>query len=99
MIEVIKNQNGELSFVLRGISSAYANALRRTTEEIPVLAIDEVEISKNDSVLYDEVLSHRIGLVPLKYPSVILRLILYFLQNIEKPKSKIHVNVRIDIFT
>jgi DNA-directed RNA polymerase subunit D len=43
-----------------------ANAIRRSVNEIPVLAIDEVEIFKNDSALYDEVLAHRLGLVPLK---------------------------------
>lgn len=42
------------------------NAIRRSIEEIPVLAVDEVEIFKNDSALYDEVLAHRVGLVPLK---------------------------------
>lgn len=43
-----------------------ANAIRRSVLEIPVLVIDEVEIFKNDSALYDEVLSHRLGLVPIK---------------------------------
>lgn len=42
------------------------NAIRRSVEEVPTLAIDEVEIFKNDSALYDEVLAHRIGLVPIK---------------------------------
>ena len=42
------------------------NAVRRSVEEVPTLAIEEVEIFKNDSALYDEVLAHRIGLVPLK---------------------------------
>ncbi len=42
------------------------NAIRRSVEEISALAIDEVEIHKNDSALYDEVLAHRIGLVPLR---------------------------------
>lgn len=43
-----------------------SNAIRRSVAEVPTLAIDEVEIFKNDSALYDEVLAHRIGLVPLK---------------------------------
>ena len=42
------------------------NAVRRSVEEIPTLAIEDVEIFKNDSALYDEVLAHRIGLIPLK---------------------------------
>jgi len=33
------------------------NALRRSVAEIPTLAINEVEIFKNDSALYDEVIS------------------------------------------
>lgn len=43
-----------------------ANAIRRSVPEIPVLAIEEVEFYKNDSALYDEIVSHRLGLVPLK---------------------------------
>ncbi len=43
-----------------------ANAIRRSVSEISTLAVDEVEIFKNDSALYDEILAHRLGLVPLK---------------------------------
>lgn len=43
-----------------------ANAIRKSVSEVPTLAVDEVEIFKNDSALYDEILAHRIGLVPLK---------------------------------
>jgi len=43
-----------------------ANAIRRSANEIPILAIDEVDIYKNDSALYDEVLAHRMALIPLK---------------------------------
>ena len=47
-------------------SDSLVNAIRRSVSEISTLAIDEVEIYKNDSALYDEILGHRLGLVPLK---------------------------------
>lgn len=47
-------------------NESLANAIRRSVSEVPTLAIDEVEIFKNDSALYDEVLAHRLGLVALK---------------------------------
>ena len=48
------------------IDESLANAIRRYANEIPIPAIDEVEIIKNDSPLYDETISHRMGLIPLK---------------------------------
>lgn len=45
------------------------NSFRRSVEEIQTLAIDDVEIFKNDSALYDEVFAHRLGLIPLKTES------------------------------
>jgi len=42
------------------------NGIRRSVAEVPTLAFDEVEIYKNDSALYDEILAHRIGMIPLK---------------------------------
>jgi len=48
------------------IETGIANAIRRSVNEIPILAIDEVDIYKNDSALYDQILAHRLGLIPLK---------------------------------
>src|SRR3989344_1656233 len=63
-MEVVLNSPDKL--VLRiPAKESLANAVRRSISEIPTLAVDEVEIFKNDSALYDEVLAHRIGLVPL----------------------------------
>ncbi len=42
------------------------NAIRRNVNHIPILATDTLEISKNDSALYDEIIAHRVGLIPLK---------------------------------
>lgn len=47
-------------------NQALANALRRSANEILIPAIETVEFYKNDSVLYDEIIAHRLGLVPIK---------------------------------
>ena len=52
--------------VVSSMNMGLANAIRRCVNEIPILAIDEVDIYKNDSVLYDEIIAHRLGLIPLK---------------------------------
>ncbi len=64
----IQEQNKEkqkLSFIT-DMSTSLANAIRRSSLEIPIIAVDEVEIVKNDSALYDEIIAHRIGLIPIK---------------------------------
>jgi DNA-directed RNA polymerase subunit D len=65
MIKLINKSDKKLSFSGE-ISATLANAIRRSVNEIPILAIDTLEISKNDSALYDEIISQRMGLVPLK---------------------------------
>lgn len=67
-MEIIEQTSGKLILRMHAKESL-ANALRRSISEIPVLAIDEVEIFKNDSALYDEFLAHRVGLVVLKNQS------------------------------
>jgi len=64
-MKIIQKSEYKIAFV-EEIDESLANAIRRSALEIPILAIDEVEFYKNDSVLYDEVLALRLGLIPLK---------------------------------
>lgn len=61
-----KNQN-VLKFLVEGVDDVFMNSIRRTSMiGVPTMAIEEVEFTKNSSVLYDEIVAHRLGLVPLK---------------------------------
>ena len=64
-MENIKNTSEEVVFSV-DMNVSLANAIRRSVGEIDILAIDEVDIYKNDSALYDEIIAHRLGLVSLK---------------------------------
>ena len=64
-IKDYNKKEGKISFVT-DMSVSLANAIRRSLLEVPIMAIDEVEIAQNDSALFDEVLAHRLGLVPIK---------------------------------
>lgn len=65
-VELIELREDRIRFLLKGISPAFANGIRRAClSEVPTLAVDEISIYDNTSVLFDEQLSLRIGLVPL----------------------------------
>ncbi|BEJ13752.1 hypothetical protein CspHIS471_0309260 [Cutaneotrichosporon sp. HIS471] len=56
-----------IEFDLAGVDAPIANALRRIMiAEVPTIAIEDVYVWNNTSIMQDEVLAHRIGLVPLK---------------------------------
>lgn len=59
----------KISFNIDNISPPIANMFRRViTTEVPTMALDRVLIEENDSVIVDELLSHRLGLVPVAGP-------------------------------
>ena len=65
-LEVISKDNQKIAVKLKGIPLQYANALRRVClNGVPVFAVDTVDIIENSSVLPDEGLAHRLGLIPL----------------------------------
>lgn len=65
-IQKISGKENKITFLIKDIDFSIANAIRRSSQEIPILAVDTVEFYKNDSALSDEILAHRIGLVPLE---------------------------------
>ncbi|MGA8857872.1 MAG: DNA-directed RNA polymerase subunit D [Candidatus Bathyarchaeia archaeon] len=66
-VKILEEKDNTLRFLLKGTGHAYANALRRAMmAEVPVMAIEDVIVIENTSVLYDEVIAHRLGLIPIK---------------------------------
>jgi len=66
-LAIISKDERKMSIKLKGVPLQYANALRRIClNGIPIFAIDTIDIIENSSVLPDEGLAHRLGLVPIK---------------------------------
>lgn len=65
-IEFSSSEENKASFVMSGTSVAFANSLRRAMlNEVTAFAIEDVRIYDNTSALFDEILTHRLGLIPL----------------------------------
>ena len=66
-VEIIERTDRVAEFDLIGVDTPFANAFRRIMiAEIPTMAIEEVFIYNNTSIMQDEVLAHRLGLLPIK---------------------------------
>lgn len=66
LVNFIELSESKAVFTLSTSNPAVANSLRRVLlAEVPCLAIDIVEVKHNTGVMVDEMLSHRIGLVPI----------------------------------
>lgn len=66
-IQVTKLTENDIEFDLIGVDVSIANALRRILlAEVPTIAIENVWIAVNNSIIQDEVLAHRVGLIPIR---------------------------------
>ncbi|XP_059618611.1 DNA-directed RNA polymerases I and III subunit RPAC1 [Phlebotomus argentipes] len=66
-INIVSYKSMEMEFDVIGIHPAIVNAFRRIMlSEIPTMAIEKVMIYNNTSIIQDEVLAHRLGLIPLR---------------------------------
>jgi len=70
-VNIVKKEDLFLEFDLIGYEPSIANAVRRLLiSDVPSMAIEKVHIYQNTSIMPDEVLAHRLGLIPLKaHPS------------------------------
>jgi len=66
-IKLLHQEEMKVSFEIKEVHPAFVNTLRRVImEEVPTLAIEEVNFVENSSALYDEMIALRLGLIPLK---------------------------------
>ena len=66
-IEVLEKNEKNMRLLIREADVPFMNALRRIViSEVPCMAIDEVVMIENSSILQDEIIAHRLGLIPLK---------------------------------
>ncbi len=65
-VDILERADEKIVIKFNNIPRQYINAIRRTSiSEVPTLAIDDVVILENSSVMHDEAIAHRLGLIPL----------------------------------
>ena len=65
-LEQLHKEDNKLAIRITDTTAAYVNTLRRyLIARVPTMAIDYVEFKKNNTILYDEMVAHRLGLIPL----------------------------------
>jgi DNA-directed RNA polymerase subunit D len=67
-VKIIDQTDRKIRFVLDELNPQFANAIRRISMgEIATMAVNSVDYTYNDSVLYDEILAHRLAMIPLVF--------------------------------
>jgi len=66
-LEITNENEQNVSVKIKGVPLQYANALRRIClNGVPIYAVESIDVLENSSVLADEGVAHRVGLIPLK---------------------------------
>ncbi|MCK5698452.1 MAG: DNA-directed RNA polymerase subunit D [Candidatus Aenigmarchaeota archaeon] len=73
-LKILNKKDSELKLEIADTTPAFANSLRRTIiTRTNTLAIDTIDLHINTSALYNEILAHRIGMIPLKFKDSLKR--------------------------
>jgi DNA-directed RNA polymerase subunit D len=68
-VQFVDRSERHARFVVRPITPAFANGIRRAMiADVPTFSIDTVRVVENSSVMFDEQIGLRLGLVPLTTP-------------------------------
>ena len=68
-VEFVERGDRDARFLVRGITPAFANGIRRAMiADVPTFSIDRLRVVENSSVMFDEQIGLRLGLVPLTTP-------------------------------
>lgn len=68
-VQFVDRSDRKARFVARPITPAFANGIRRAMiADVPTFSIDTVRVIENSSVMFDEQIALRLGLVPLTTP-------------------------------
>ena len=73
-IKLLEKTDSKVKLELNGTNPAFTNMLRRTiVQHVSVAAIDNIDVIKNTSALYNETLAHRIGHIPINYKTKMVK--------------------------
>jgi len=68
-VEFVERSERSARFVVRGLTPALANGIRRAMiADVPTFSIDHLRVVENSSVMFDEMIGLRLGLIPLTTP-------------------------------
>jgi len=68
-VTFVDHADDDVRFVVRGVTPAFANGVRRAMiADVPTMSVDTVRVIENSSVMFDEQIGLRLGLVPLTTP-------------------------------